>query len=229
MQQPIVAVVTGDVNASSRMTPRQARKLEEILQDCFKDMSLCFPETDAQGFTNFRGDSWQFVAGNPVLSFRSTLFFRSSLLFCTQDSFGRKLHTSAAIGFGTVDFLPDDTSRSGGGEAYRMSGKRLDKLRRRIPGMGVSGLSHWNDCFDCLLGVIDALAHSWTAAQARAVSLALQNLVQDEIGKKWTPPITQQAVNRHLQASGWPAIQPALEWMETTLEGCILRNNSGML
>jgi hypothetical protein len=69
--------------------------------------------------------------------------------------------------------------------------------------------------------VIDALVRHWTAAQGRAISLALQGLTQDEIARRWQPPITQQAVHKHLLAAGWAGIEPALDWLETTIKGCI--------
>ncbi|MCD4655304.1 hypothetical protein K8T06_15395 [bacterium] len=53
----------------------------------------------------------------------------------------------------------------------------------------------------------------------------MRGLLQHEIGKRWVPPITQQAVHRHLRAAGWPAVEPALDWMETMLKDCFQINN----
>ncbi|MBI9092510.1 MAG: hypothetical protein JEZ12_25115 [Desulfobacterium sp.] len=225
MQRRTVAVVTGDVNASTRMLEEDARRLEHVLNTCFQDVVSALADAKAAGFTNFRGDSWQFVIGDPGMAVRATLFFRSSLLVHSNQEFGKRIHTSASIGFGSIKYMPSETSLAGGGKAYEYSGKRLDKLRRRVPGMGVAGLGEIDLFMDSLLGVVDALAHHWTALQAQAVSFALQGLAQVEIAKKWNPPISQQAVHKHLLSAGWPAIEPALRWMETTLKGCIAENN----
>jgi hypothetical protein len=225
MQRRTVAVVTGDVNASKSMLEDDARLLEHVLKNCFQDLVSALTDVKADGFTNFRGDAWQFVVGEPVMAVRATLFFRSSLLVHSNLEFDKKIHTSASIGFGSIKYLPSETSSAGGGKAYENSGKRIDKLRRRVPGMGVSGLGETDLFLDSLLGVVDALARHWTALQAQAVSLALQGLAQGEIAKMWTPPISQQAVHKHLFAAGWPAIEPALRWVETTLKGCIQENN----
>jgi hypothetical protein len=225
MQRQIVAVVTGDVNASSKMLEKDARHLEQVLRHCFQDVISVLDHVKAEGFTNFRGDAWQFVVSDPVMAIRTTLYFRSSLLIHSNQEFGKKMHTSASIGFGNITYLPSKTSLAGGGEAYEASGKRLDKLRRRMPGMGVSGLGEIDIFLDNLLGVIDALVRHWTALQAKAVSFALQGIAQAEIAKRWKHPISQQAVHKHLLAAGWPAIEPALRWMETTIEGCIRENN----
>ncbi len=220
-----VAVITGDINASSKMPEKDARQLELLLKKCYQDSLTSLNNAELGGFTNFRGDSWQFIVGNPMMAFRATLLFRSFLLVYSDQILGKRLHTSAAIGFGRINFLPNDTSSAGGGEAYEISGKRLDKLRRRMPGMGVSGLGKNDPYLDSLLGVIDALVRRWTALQAQAVSYALQEFSQVEISKMWMPPISQQAINKHLKSAGWPAIEPALRWAETTIESCIFNNN----
>ncbi len=220
-----IAVITGDVNASSRMPEKDARQLELLLKKCYQDTLSSLNKAALEGFTNFRGDSWQFIVGNPIMAIRSALLFRSFLLVYSDQKLEKKLQTSVAIGFGNINFLPNDISLAGGGEAYEVSGKRLDKLRRRMPGMGVSGLGKNDEYLDSLLGVIDALVRGWTALQAQAVSYALQEFSQIEISKKWSPPISQQAINKHLKSAGWPAIEPALRWAETTIEGCIFKNN----
>lgn len=219
------AVVTGDINASSKMGEEQARHLELYLKECFQYVFGALPDAGVSSFTGFRGDAWQFVVKQPVWAIRCAILFRAQLLVRSDRMFGKKIHTAAAIGFGTITFLPDEISKAGGGEAYVVSGKRLDKLRRRIPGMGVAGLERYNGCLDSLLGVIDALIRHWTPLQAQAVQYALQDYSQETIATKWESSVSQQAINKHLNAAGWPAIKPALQWIETTLEGCINENN----
>lgn len=221
-----VAVITGDVNASETMGQAHKKRLEQVLRSSFQDLVVALDQYKIDHFTCFRGDSWQFVVGDPVKAVDAALYFRASLLVQSQEEFGKKQHTSAAIGFGQVQFFPDDVSSAGGGEAYSLSGHKLDKLRKRMPGMGVAGLSKKDVGIDAVLGVLDALVRQWTASQAKAVCFALQGLLQEEIAKKWLPkPITQQAVHKHLYAAGWPGIEPALEWVSTTLKGCIGNNN----
>jgi len=220
-----MAVITGDVNASSKMSEKHARKLELLLKNCYQKVSTLLNDAKLVSFSNFRGDSWQFVVQEPILAVRVTLLFRAFLLVHGEQEFGNKIHTSAAIGFGKIKFLQNDVSIAGGGEAYEISGKKLDKLRRRMPGLGVSGLGNNNQYMDSMLGVLAALIRRWTALQAQAISYALQGFSQIKISKMWKPPISQQAINKHLKAAGWPAIDPALCWIETTLEGCIQKNN----
>lgn len=229
MPANLAAVVTGDVNASSRLAAGEARKLESLLARCFAETDAALPAAGLQGYTGFRGDAWQFAVGRPEQAVRAALFFRGRLLALSERELGRRLHSSAAIGFGAVDWLPGGESTAGGGTAYEVSGRRLDRLRRRVPGMGVAGLPAHEEALDVLLGVVDALARSWTAHRAEAVALAIQGLAQAEIARSWEPPVSQQAIHKHLAAAGWPALEPALAWIETTLTGCFSENNPSKL
>lgn len=221
-----VAVITGDINASSKMVEADARQLEPLLKICFQDLVTKLIDIKAEGFTTFRGDSWQFVVGDSTQAVRATLLFRSLLIFHSHQKFGKKIQTSASIGFGSIDYLPDEFSDAGGGGAYILSGRKLQKLRRRMPGMGATGFEEIDPFLNSLLGLFDALIRHWTALQAQAVSFSLLGYSQKEISNLWAPKkITQQAVNKHLLTAGWPAINPALQWIETTLKGCIHKNN----
>ena len=62
----IVAVLTGDVNASSQLGQQQARQLERLLRSCYQDLATAMPNYGIDHFTCFRGDSWQFVVGDPT-------------------------------------------------------------------------------------------------------------------------------------------------------------------
>jgi hypothetical protein len=219
------AVVTGDVNASSRMAADQARRLQAVLRRCFVETAYALPQADLRGFSVYRGDAWQFVVSRAEHAVRAVLFFRSHLLVLSDREFKRRLHSAAAIGFGEVDYLPDQAATSGGGEAYERSGRRLDRLRKRIPGLGAAGAGDLDPYLDHLLGVIDALARQWTASRAKAVSMALQGQSQGEIASLWEPPVSQQAIQKHLAAAGWPALEPTLAWIETTLKGCFSKYN----
>lgn len=225
------AVVTGDVNASTRLAAEAARGLEALLERCYAETDAALPRAGLRGYSAFRGDAWQFAVGCPEFAVRAALFYRGRLLVHSERELGRKLHSSAAVGFGTIEWLPDGASSAGGGTAYELSGRRLDRLRRRMPGLGLAGLAdahgtpQLEEGLDVLLGVLDALVRRWTAHQAEAVVLSMQGLAQGEIARQWEPRVSQQAIHKHLAAAGWPALEPALAWLETTLTGCFSENN----
>lgn len=220
------AVITGDVNASSRMEKQEVKRLEKTLRASFQDLADNMPDLNAIHFTCFRGDSWQFVVGDAATAVTAAVYFRASLIVHSFSELGRSMGSAVAIGFGSIDYFPDDESAAGGGVAYECSGKALDKILRRMPGMSASGLGSHDKGVSAMLGLIDALIHHWTLSQARAVSFALQGLTQEAIALKWVPDaVSQQAVHKHLRSAGWPAIEPALRWLSTTIKGCNQENN----
>ena len=179
------AVLTGDVNASSRMGKQQVRRLEKALRGSFQDLRDNLPDVKAGYFTCFRGDSWQFVVGDAAAAASAAVYFRASLLVRSNDEFGRRMNSAVAIGLGSLD-----------------------------PGI------------TAMLGLIDALIRHLTPSQAKAVCFALRGLTQEEIARRWVPEaVSQQAVQKHLRSAGWPAMEPALEWLYTTINGCKRKNN----
>ncbi len=214
-----IAVITGDINGSSFLDKRATRHLIPILNVCFDDVCEKLPYAKAGGFTTFLGDSWQFYVSNPVLAIRAIFLFRVSLLIHGDDTLGKKLHSSAAIGFGRINSHTDHAPNADTGTAYELSGKKLSKLRRRVPGMVAAGLGDTDHYLDSMLGLFDALIRRLTFSQAQALSLALSSdFSQEEIARRLKPRISQQAVNKHLRVAGWPAIKPALNLIETTVK-----------
>jgi len=208
------------------MGEEEARRLERTLWESFSDLAENFPDAKANHFSCFRGDSWQFVVYNAAAAPSAAVYFRASLLTRSHSEFGRRRNSSVAIGFGSLDFVPGGGYTAGGGEAYMLSGRTLDKIRTRMPGMSASGLGSHDLAIRALLGLVDAIIRGWTPLQAKAVGLALRGLTQEEIATQWEPrAVSQQAIHKHLQSAGWPALEPALQWLYTTTEGCYAGNN----
>lgn len=204
----------------------EMRRLEALLRACFDDLGEYVTDAGAEHFTCFRGDSWQFVVCEAPYAVDAAVCFRASLLVRGHDEFGKRMNSAIAIGFGTVDFFPDDESSAGGGQAYELSGKRLDRMRRRVPGMIASGLGPMDPCISAILGLVDTMIRRWTPSQASAVRYAIHGLTQVEAAALWKPgAISQQAVHKHLQSAGWPSVGPALEHLRTTIRACIVGNN----
>ena len=221
-----MSVLTGDINSSTTIGRQKSRKLERTLRNSFLDLRENLPQIQADHFTCFRGDAWQLVVGRAEESAIAAVYFQASLVVHSRRELGVQLKSAIAIGFGSIEFFPDEISSAGGGEAYRLSGKGLDRIRRRIPGMNFTGLGEADASISVVLGLTDALVHRWTSSQAQAVCYALTGLTQNEIAARWKPEaVSQQAIHKHLQNAGWPAIEPALSWINTTIYSCICENN----
>jgi hypothetical protein len=213
----LYAVITGDIISFSKLPTEHRQGLNRIMKKGSEAVRKTFKGTVPLEADVFRGDSWQLLVSDAAVSLRVGLFLRAYL----RAAIGigtNKLDTRMAIGVGTVDFVPDDRVSSGDGEAYRYSGNALEQMSRasnmcfRFPGREIE------EPLDVLIHLLDVLAMNWSDKQALAITGALQGLKQEEIGRLWKPPITQQSVNRHLQRAGWFAIEKAIKFFENSLK-----------
>lgn len=216
-QKQHYAVITGDIFKYSNLSLKQRQNLEPLLHECGKQIEQHFANDLASPLIVFRGDSWQLVLKNLRAALRIAMYLRAFLIAASNDKKKQRLDTRLAIGVGSIDFLPNKTNTSGGGIAFVLSGRKLDELKPGS-GMGISiddndshALSH---AWDVIVQLIDALARDWTPSQAIAISWALLNLTQTEIARKYSPPITQQGVAKHLNTASWPTVERAIEYYE---------------
>lgn len=167
----------------------------------------------------FRGDSWQALIDDPVLSFRAAMFLRAYI----RSAGGKNPDTRMAIGIGTIDYVPPGQVSAGDGEAFRRSGKLLEKMAG--PNRGSTRFAFAESPAEALVDAVvrltAALADSWSSRQARAVLGALQGLSPARIVGVWPEQITRQAASKHLSRAGWPAINHALSAFESHLAGLI--------
>lgn len=105
----------------------------------------------------------------------------------------------------------------GDGEAYRLSGRTLEQM----PGRQRLQLALPGEAGDAALAVvvrlIDVIVRGWTSRQAQAVCGALRGWTQEKTARAWPGKVTQQAVTKHLDAASCPALEEALNLVETRL------------
>lgn len=208
-----VAVLTGDVVASSQLGREQRRTLPQLLERAARELQRAFPKAVPYGLEVFRGDSWQLVVTDVAACFRAALFFRACVI---ADSPGAaRLDTRVALAVDRIDFVPAKNVSAGDGPAYRASGEALDRLdpgvRMALAGPGDKA---WRDV---AVRLVDAVVQDWTAKQALAVAGRLRGRTQAQIAEHWPERITQQTVARHLARSHWSALEPAIEQVENSL------------
>ena len=105
-----------------------------------------------------------------------------------------------AISIGTVDFIE---SSFGIGDAYKISGKALDKKGKRKMKF-VSDVLPNSNVLDLIIQNTDFISARWTSKQSKIALLALQNYSQKTIAAKLR--ITQSAVSQQMDASGWTIV-----------------------
>lgn len=218
-KRKLYGVLTGDIVGFSKLPVGQRRRINDILKEGCRKISRVFKGSVPLDVDVFRGDSWQLLVSDAAISLRAALYLRAHLRASHE---ALKIDTRIAIGVGAIDFLPGDRVSKGDGPAYRISGSGLESMNKAgrmcfgFKGSDVEG------AMDVIVRLTDVLAMNWSGRQARALTGALQGLTQEKIGALWTPPITQQSVNRHLQRAGWFAIEEAVAYFEKQLSTAVM-------
>jgi len=219
----LYAVITGDIVGSSRLTVEERRKAQALLaseaQELGRTLHVAPP---LKAIVLFRGDSWQLIVKDPVLSLRVGLSIRTHL---RAGMASNTVDTRLSIGVGTIEFVPSDNISAGDGEAFRRSGEGLDhrmKTVRLVVELEPGDDPLRREALGSIIQLMDALVTGLTHPQAQAVHGALAGGTQETIGVGWRPkPISQQAVAQHLDKAGWHALCRGLEFFETYLRKAV--------
>lgn len=208
------AVITGDIVASTRLSPAARRQLASELKRISDELTAVFRGAVPLPLEQFRGDGWQLLVADPGRSLRVALFIRARLRASALGN--EKIDTRMAIGVGRVTLLPGRRLGQGDGEAFRLSGPALDALREplRLALAWPDRLGPVSGAVAAFAPALDAIVQGWTPVQARAVAERLKDLTQRRIARRAPAAVSRQAVARALRRAGWPALSAALTWME---------------
>lgn len=190
----LYSVITGDIVKSSKLALDKHKLLVKVMRNCSKEISNIFPDSLKYKPELFRGDSWQVLIKKPELALSISIFYRAYLRAKMQLS---SIDARMAISIGTVDFIE---SSFGVGDAYKISGKALDKKGKRKIKF-VSDILPNSDVIDLIIQNTDFISARWTSKQSKIILLALQNKDQKAIASKLR--ISQQAVSKQIDAAGW--------------------------
>jgi hypothetical protein len=195
------AVLTGDLVGSTKASPEDTERAMATLQAAARDIERWIGSEIR--FTRFRGDGWQVLLDDPRFSLRAVVALLAELAAARTG-----LETRIAIGFGPIDRSGTSSLSDAYGEAFSVSGQALDAMTRgkhiALAGPVVEG---WHEA---LFGLTVWTASRWTAAQAEAVALLVQQKVRTQADMAPMLSISQQAVNKRLSTAGWEQIAVAI-------------------
>jgi hypothetical protein len=207
MTRPQIAVLTGDLVASTHHAPDQVDAAMQALRQAAALVTTWQdPPRDAR-FTRFRGDGWQIILHDHHLSLRAAVVLQGSLGALGMES-------RISIGIGSAESLGTTDLSDAAGKAFELSGQGLDKmadtLRIAIAGPPVT------DEDAMIADLLGERMGRWTAAQAEAAALQLalpdRIVTLHEIGK--TLGISPQAVNDRVRGAGCATIASVLRRWE---------------
>lgn len=210
-EQMIVAVLTGDIVASSSMSEDTLRRIREIVFGSVEAINGWEEDVVSGKPEFFRGDSWQLLLRKPQYLLRASLLIRARLLATGAAD------TRIAAGVGTVSNIEESKISLSSGEAFSLSGHALDKMKdeRMVLAMAPA----FRDISDFAVAVVrvcDAMVSDWTARQAEITGIALEAGMESHaaIVSRLRQPVSVQSIGKTLRSVHFDAVTGALSAFE---------------
>ena len=195
-KQKIYAVLSGDLVGSSRLNDKERKSVLTVLKDSFKLLGSVYPDAVKYNFDIYRGDSFQGVLCEPGFSLVAAVIIRAYL----RSKIERKADARIAIGIGKIDYLPAHITE-GYGEAYSLSGKLLDEMKKSRYNLQIKTPSEKiNNELKVEFIMLDFVISRWSPEQSEAVIEHLKGFTQEKIAKGIS--ISQPAVHKRLENAG---------------------------
>lgn len=212
-----LVVLTGDLVASSRMTPAELDAAMQSLSAASADAMRIWG-LGHHRFTRFRGDGWQCLAPHPRQALRTVLLLQARLR-----CLGPKFSTRIAIGIGPGRLpLPAGVGLAeASGLAFELSGRGLDALgatARLSVDWAASSLPEEEgpDWIRAVFFLCDEISRRWTARQAETIAASLgaeERPSQQALAHRFG--VSQQTIGRLLAAGGYRGLSAAVDAVES--------------
>lgn len=200
-----IAVLTGDIVGSTALGPEKLERAFDALRDCAEMQAEWMGES--LHFTRHRGDGWQVALAEPKYALRSALAFRAAL-----KAEGSEFDSYIGIETGLrPPQLTKDLNQQLS-KVFVNSGRILERLKvQENLGLRIA----YPACAAVSI-LVDHIASSWTAIQARAALEMIppnSNLTYTEVAKRLDK--SRQSVTKTLDASAILKIDLALSHIES--------------
>lgn len=200
-----LTVLTGDLVGSSDLSPDAVDAALNRIETATTDMATWrAPDPDTY-FARRGGDGWQIALRDAALGLRAALYITACL--AREDSPART-RIALATGDGTLSDTGDLNAAQG--PAFTASGRLLATMSGRVTLAHAGG-----GALHAVARLADHISGGWTQAQARAVAAVLPPTAPSRADIAASFGITRQAVNQALWSAGFPAIDDALQAIET--------------
>ena len=203
------AVLTGDLVASSELSPSAYQAIIAHLKALATELSTIKPGLVLGDIDVFRGDGWQLCLSDPNQVLFSCTFLRSGL---KAHKSGLNIDSRIGVGIGEVtQLIPEKVSESSG-PAFTHSGAALDtmqdkhRLKLVFPELPPEQERLLNTI---ALPFMDLELTQWSTAESFAAFGALRGWTQQQTAESSIvfsdkdQPLSQQAVGKALKRIHW--------------------------
>ncbi len=207
----VYAVITGDIVDSTKLDSGQRNRLFKILKNTFSVIKKIEPTTS---FKVFRGDSFQGISESPQMALGYAIMIRAALRTVEQDALENMWDARIAVGIGKVEY-PDKEILKADGEAFRNSGRMLNKMKSDERILIKTPWKSVNEEFDVTCALSDGIIKKWSSSQAQVIVKQIAGMNQTEIAEELK--ISQAATHYRLKAANWDAINRFLKRYQTVI------------
>ncbi len=188
----MIQVITLDIVDSTSLSKKDKTLL-------LHDVGLFLSSLKIRKYYIYRGDSMQMQVPKNISAVEVALQIRLFFKTYSLSKQPRLLDCRIALGINTTNANTNKNIAEDDNEAFRISGRALDKLDKKLRITIVSTNESINDELGLLSLILDDFISETTKAQANVLQLALQGYNQSDMAQLLN--ISQSAVAQHLRAS----------------------------
>ncbi len=202
-----IAIITGDIVDSTKLNLAE----RDIMINALQSIPEVLSSFDNVSIEIFRGDSFQLKINKAEMAAKAAIAIRAWLKSQVELSGKDPLDARIAIGIGSSDYQSETVSTSDG-EAYRLSGRLLDKMQKSR--LEVS--TPWplvNEELRLSTAFVDDIITSWTQNQSKIMLLRLQTS-KSHLELAQMLDISRQMVDKSLKSSKEELIESYIDRFE---------------
>lgn len=204
----IMAVLTGDIVNSTKLSASREKQLNEQLSQQFAKYhsSLEF----------YRGDSFQAYVAEPANALRLALLSRTAAIGLYKDSKKGQADVRISIGIGKVE-TPVASLKTAKGEAFVLSGRAFDDMilqEQRLAIVSAHPLA--NEGLQVVTDYLNSIFELMTGKQAEVLYELLGGKSQTDVARQLKK--TKSTIHQRTSSGGWPAIEKLLQQYENILK-----------
>lgn len=212
----LIGVITGDIVDSTNVSITDRDRLLSVLDSL---MANSVPHGESNSAI-FRGDGFQIRLSQPSQAARVALSIRSGLMYNTPAGVNALWDARVSVGVGDEAYVGENVGRSDG-EAFRLSGRRLDDMK----GVRLSFLTSSESVNEELAiegALIDDIATHWSRNQAFVAHqyFQVEQPTQQAIAREMR--ISSQRVNQLYHIAKVPLVMPFIIRFENLVSSLLL-------
>lgn len=201
------AIITGDIVDSTKLNLAE----RDIMINALQAIPEILSPFERISMEIFRGDSFQVKIPNSEIAAKAAIairaWLRSQVELCGKEPLDARL----AIGIGGTDYESDTLSTSDG-EAFRLSGRLLDKMQK----VRLAVATPWtsvNEELRLSTAFVDDIISSWTQNQSKIMLLRLQTS-KSHLELSQILEISRQMVDKSLKSSKEDLVEAYIDRFE---------------